>query len=153
MGMVLLSLSPPLFHSSHQRRQGLSIKYVPDTVLSTSYISSANPHHIPNHIILRPNHVFPGSFGCDSPSHFSCVWWPWSFWELLRDIIEYLSLWVGFLWRRPQRWVTFSTHLGYIHVHSNTTISSPHHLAKVQFPGFSLWTFLFLVPYFPYCNL
>ena len=44
--------------------------------------------------------------------------------------------------------MTFSTHQGCVLVHSNITISSPHHLAKVQFPGFSLWTFYFQFPTF-----
>lgn len=60
---------------------------------------------------------------------FSWVWWPWSFWELLRETVESLSLWVEFLeedhrgeWRSPCSRVYVSLQI--------SLISSPHHLAR-----------------------
>ena len=45
--ILRLPLSPTSVPSSHQSKQGLSIQYVPGTVLSTSHMNSASPHHIP----------------------------------------------------------------------------------------------------------
>lgn len=45
--ILRLPLSCTSVPSSHQSKQGLSIQYVPGTVLSTSHINSTSAHHIP----------------------------------------------------------------------------------------------------------
>lgn len=55
---------------------------------------------------------------------------------------------LGF-WEEDHRDEWHSPHIKGVYLSTQISlISSPHHLAKVQFPGFSLWTFYFQFPTF-----